>query len=72
MNGWLAFDIGCIECGEESGVIGIFATEAEARAAADAATVRQDDDWGGQHHMRVFDLSSPGCLSRYTSDGAPC
>ena len=34
---WLAFDIGCIECGEYSTPIGLFPTEAKAQEAADAA-----------------------------------
>ncbi|RTL08438.1 MAG: hypothetical protein EKK62_07720 [Acidimicrobiia bacterium] len=68
LTGWLAFDIGCIECGEESGVIGIYDTEAEAQAAADAAEVRQADDWHGQHSMEVFDLSAQGSFSLYAKD----
>jgi hypothetical protein len=53
---WLAFDVGCIECGEPSAVVGTFATEQEARAAADAAEERQQADWHGQHYFEVFDL----------------
>ena len=67
---WLAFDIGCIECGEDSGVIGTFATEAEADAAALAAYERHRDAWRGQHHMAVFDLSDPESFSRFAKDGA--
>lgn len=53
---YLAFDIGCIECGEPSGVIGVFAIEAEAQAACDRAFERQKVDWHGQHSMEVYDL----------------
>lgn len=37
----MAFDVGCYECGEPSGVIGFFATEADAAAACSAAAERQ-------------------------------
>lgn len=53
---WLAFDIGCIECGENSAVIGTYPTEEEARAAAESEAERQAADWHGQHSMEVFDL----------------
>jgi hypothetical protein len=56
---YLAFDIGCIECGEESGVVGTYDTEAGAEHAADAAEIAQEKDWGGQHHFVVYDLGSP-------------
>jgi hypothetical protein len=53
---YLAFDIGCIECGEESAVIGVFDTEAEAETACEAARVKQEADWHGQHSMEIFEL----------------
>jgi len=56
---WLAFDIGCIECGESSNVIGIYASREGAQAAADAAEKAQLEDWHGQHSMEVFDLAEP-------------
>jgi hypothetical protein len=55
---WLAFDIGCIECGEESGVIGTFDTEAEAEHAADAAEIDHEKNWHGQHCFMVYDLGA--------------
>lgn len=53
---YLAFDIGCIECGEESAVIGVFDTEAEAKAACAIAKDEQKKNWRGQHSMEVFKL----------------
>ena len=55
---WLAFDIGCIECGEASAVIGIYATPQEAQAACDDAAEEQARNWHGQHSMEVFDLAN--------------
>ena len=54
---WLVFDVGCIECGEDSRVIGVFATEEEAAAAAKSAKAEQEKNWRGQHSFEVFDLA---------------
>jgi hypothetical protein len=53
---WLAFDVGCIECGEDSAVIGTYDTEAEAEAACETTAEEQARNWSGQHSMEVFDL----------------
>jgi len=53
---WLAFDIGCIECGEDSAVIGTFQTRQEAEAAAEKERAAQKANWNGQHSMEIFDL----------------
>lgn len=53
---WLAFDIGCIECGEASDVIGIYSSEEEAQAACDKEQVEQKENWSGQHAMEVFEI----------------
>lgn len=57
---YLAFDVGCYECGEPSGVLGLYATEAEAEAACERAADRQKADWHGQHSMEVHDLRVAG------------
>jgi hypothetical protein len=53
---WLAFDVGCIECRESSGVIGLYDNEAAARAACDVAEAAQAKKWSGEHRMEVFHL----------------
>lgn len=53
---FLAFDIGCIECGEESAVIGLFATKEAAEAACKEASKKQKENWHGQHSMEVFEI----------------
>ena len=53
---WLAFDIGCIECGEDSAVIGVFSTKEFAEAACKVAEEEQAKNWHGQHSMEVFQL----------------
>ena len=64
MTGWLAFDIGCIECGEASAVIGVFPDEAAAvRACEEYGNVPGASwgrpEWHGQHRCEVFPLSAP-------------
>lgn len=61
---FMAYDEGCYECGEPSGVIGFYVTKAEAEAAVEAASARQRADWKGQHDMFVIDLAAPK-LSEY-------
>lgn len=65
--GFVAFDIGCLECGESSGVVGVFGTKAEAQEAMEAARSRQAADWRGQHHFTVINLAQPE-LSDYAPD----
>ena len=55
----MVFNVGCIECGVSSNVVGFFSTEAE----ADAIAEKLDDvlGWreGGQNSFEVFDISKP-------------
>lgn len=56
---YIAVDIGCIECGEDSALIGVFPTQTAAEAAIRAyldPTVK----WGkqgrrGQHDEQIFE-----------------
>ena len=59
MKRYLAFDIGCIECGESSSVIGIYYTEDEADTAAQEARIEQRANWTGQHSIEVFEIEVP-------------
>lgn len=54
---WLLMNIGCIECGVSSNVVGIFKTEAEAQALADILLEKADWREGGQNDYRVFPLA---------------
>lgn len=51
---WVAVDIGCIECGEDSLVLGVFTDRTTAKSAAIAAENIQRNDWHGQHSFEVF------------------
>ncbi len=61
MSGFLVFDIGCIECGEESSVVGVYSTRKEAEKAIrdylDPSHRWGREGWIGQHSVEVFDLS---------------
>ena len=50
---YVALDIGCIECGEPSAVIGLFVTKGEALKAIEAPRAAQKANWQGQHSFEV-------------------
>ena len=53
---FVAVDIGCIECGEKSHVLGVFTDIDKAQSACDEHYARQQAHWLGQHHFEVFDV----------------
>lgn len=59
MNRYMVFNIGCIECGVSSGIVGFYESVEEANAVAK----KLDDvmDWreGGQNSYEVFDTHGP-------------
>lgn len=57
---FLAMDIGCIECGEGSDVIGVYKTLKEAEQAI-KDYLDPDESWGkkgriGQHSEEIFEI----------------
>ena len=59
MRFYLAFDVGCIECGEDSGPIGVFADREAAERSCEDAQVKQQEDWYGEHVMDVWEIDVP-------------
>jgi hypothetical protein len=56
---FLTFDIGCIECGESSDVVGIYETREQAEQAQRARAEGDSNGnyfSGGQHRVEVFEL----------------
>lgn len=53
-NLFVAVDIGCIECGESSAVLGVFTDEEKAREVLKEHIARQDKNWCGQHSFECF------------------
>ena len=57
---WLVFDIGCLECGEDSKPLGFYRTKAEADKAAQGYASGEEwgrPEWHGQHAIEVFDVT---------------
>lgn len=54
---YVAVDIGCLECGEETAVLGVFTTKKRARAVLEDHEPRQAAVWHGQHHFAVFEVT---------------
>ena len=53
---WIVVNIGCIECGVSSNIVGVFDDEARAKEIADKFD--KDFDWrqGGQNSFEVFPM----------------
>ena len=55
MKYYVLVDIGCLECGEESNVIGIFTDKNKAEQEKQDHEVAQDEMWYGQHDFEIFE-----------------
>jgi hypothetical protein len=53
---YVAVDIGCIECGEDSNVLGVFTTKKDAEIACEQAEKKQKENWSGQHSFEIFNV----------------
>jgi len=62
MPRYIVMDIGCIECGEPSDIVGVYKSWDEAQAAGDEyANAKPQNSWGraewtGQHYVQVFKI----------------
>lgn len=56
MTKHLLFNIGCIECGVTSAIVGVFTDEAIAQAHADRLNGTHNWREGGQNYFEVFPL----------------
>ena len=59
MKRWLVFNIGCIECGVSSNVVGLYNTEKEANEVCNKMDEELGWREGGQNAFQVFDLEAP-------------
>lgn len=53
---YVAVDIGCIECGESTAVLGISADKDKAQTILDDAAAIQQENWIGQHSFELFEV----------------
>lgn len=56
MKLFVVVDIGCIECGAGSAVLGVFTEEKRAQSVCDDHEQRQKNDWHGQHSFEIFPI----------------
>lgn len=61
---FVAVDIGCIECGEKSAVLGVFETKEEAESVCNEHAGRHQEKWDGQHSFEVFRVPAIGVIVR--------
>lgn len=66
---WIVVNIGCIECGVSSNIVGVF--DSEARAIAIAKQCDDTFNWrqGGQNSFEVFPMPEPNAISEEYQDG---
>ena len=65
---WLVMDIGCIECGATSEVVGLFKSAMEAETMADVLNKHYSFHDHCQHNYKVFDLKNiNGLQEPYTT-----
>ena len=69
MTHFLLFNIGCIECGVGSAIVGVFEHEAEAQAHAERLSETHHWRDGGQNAFEVFPL--PETLGVTAEEYAP-
>lgn len=59
---YVAVDIGCIHCGEDSAVLGIFSKKEKADAVCLEHADRQVKHWCGEHRFQVFEIEKMDCV----------
>ena len=66
---YVAVDIGCIECGEPSNVIGVFTTKEAAEEACEDHETRQEANWKGDHSFVFFAVEAIDQVNRIEYTG---
>ncbi len=56
MKKWIVVNIGCIECGVSSNIVGVFTDKEEAERIADECAEKFDWREGGQNAFEVFEM----------------
>jgi len=56
MKHYVAVDIGCIECGESTNVLGIFEDKVKAEEVIKDHGARQSQNWKGVHRFKIFEI----------------
>jgi len=53
---YVVLDIGCIECGEQSAILGIFDDKKKAQKVRDKYSEIQENNWTGQHFFEIVEV----------------
>lgn len=53
---YVVVDIGCIECGEPSSVLGIFTDKEKAIEISKKCEEYQEKNWIGQHYFEIYEV----------------
>ena len=53
---YVVLDIGCIECGEQSAILGIFDNKQKAKEVMEKYSKIQSDNWTGQHYFEIVEV----------------
>lgn len=53
---YVVVDIGCIECSEQSSVLGIFTNKKQAEEVQEKYSEVQSNNWTGQHYFEIFEV----------------
>lgn len=59
---WIVVNIGCIECGVPSNIVGVFASKEQANEIADKFEVKFQWRGRGQNSFEVFPLPETGVI----------
>ena len=67
---WIVVNIGCIECGVSSDIVGVFSDEARANAIADQFQEKHRWREGGQNSFEVFQMPEVDVVNgEYQTEG---
>ncbi len=67
---WIVVNIGCIECGVSSDIVGVFSDEARANAIAEQFAKKYGWRENGQNSFKVFPMPYTDVVNpEYATDG---
>lgn len=60
---WIVVNIGCIECGVSSNIVGVFTTEEKAEQVSKACDEKYGWREEGDNHFEVFPMPEPNTIN---------
>lgn len=68
MKKWIVVNIGCIECGVSSDIVGVFDNEEKAKEIASMCDKKYDWREGGQNNFEVFEMPKLNVINKEYSE----